>query len=362
MTDKKKYTATIKEGDNDALQIEVSIPWEYVAPHKESTIKEHQTTMKIDGFRQGHVPPHIVEKNIDSLHILEDMAEKSIKEIYPDIIMDNELDVIGHPKISITKLAEGNPLEFTAHVHKIPTVELPDYKTLAKEANKNHKEVVVEDKEIEDAISHIQKEWAKKEKLEARAKIEGKEIKEIDPSTIEIKDEDLPKMDDEFAQKIGPFKNEKDFREKLTENILNEKTQRAKEKNRAEILEKIREGTKVHVPDMLVDAELNRMMAQFQSDVERLGMKFEDYIKHSGKSIEELRSTWQPDALKYAKNQMILNKIALEENLTPDEKERDAQVDALLKMHKNAEKERVQIYVDTVMTNDLVLEFLEGQK
>ena len=362
MAENKAYEATIKEEDGSLLHIEASIPWEAVEKHRSSVVKEYGKTMKVDGFRQGHVPETVVLQKINPSDLRGDMAELAIKEIYPLIITDNNLEVIGHPHITITKLAEKNPLEFKAHVAKIPTVELPDYKALAKEVNKGAKKETVEDKEVEDAIKHIQTEWTKKEKMEKVAETEGKKISEIDSASIIIKDEDLPALDDAFAQKIGPFKDAKDFKEKLTENILKEKQNRAKDKRRGEILEKIRSNTKLSIPDVLIDAELNRMMTQFQADVERLGMQFDEYIKHSGKKIEDMRVEWKPDAEKYAKNQMILNKIAIEESFTPDEKLRDEQVEALLKVHKDAEKERVVIYVETVMTNDLVLEFLENQK
>jgi len=362
MNDTKDYTAKIHSHEDGVLHIEVSIPWENVEKYRGAVLKKYSASIKVDGFRQGHVPENVVLQHVGASEILEDMAELAIKEMYPKVIIDNALEVIGHPHISITKIAEKNPLEFKAHVSELPKVELPDYKTLAKEVNKEQEETVVEDKEVEDAINHIRREWAKKEKLEAKAVIEGKNVSEIETVNIEVKDEELPEMNDEFAKKIGNFTDVKDFEAKLRENIFNEKKMRATDKQRGAILEKIRANTKLIVPEVLIEAEVNRMMAQFQGDVERIGMKFKDYIKNSGKKIEDLRSAWKPDAEKYAKNQMILNKIAIEEKIEPDKKLREEQIEGILKTYKDAERERVEIYVDTIITNDMVLEFLEGQK
>jgi len=357
-----KYTAKIHTHEDGEIHIEVSVPWENVEKHRSSVIKKFSSNIKVDGFRQGHVPEAVVLQNISSAVILEEMAERTIQEIYPMVIKDESLETIGHPHISITKLAEKNPLEFTAHVTELPKLELPDYKKIAKEVNAEAKEVKVEDKEVEDAKEHIRKEWAKSEKMHARATVEGKKVNEIDPKSIEIKDEDLPELNDEFAQKIGPFKDLKDFTEKLTENILNEKKRREQDKNRALLLEKIRKEIKLKLPDVIINSELDRMEAQFKSDVERLGMKFEDYLKQTEKKIEDLRVEWKPDAENYAKNQMILNKIAIEEKIEPDKEKRDLEVKEILKNYKDAKRERVEIYVDTIMTNDLVLGFLENQK
>lgn len=366
MTDTKikesPYEAKVHTHDDGMFHIEVSIPWERLEPYRSSVLKHFSTNMKVPGFRDGHVPESVVQKNIKPSVILEEMAEMAIREAYPRVIEDGSYDIIGRPHISITKLAEKNPLEFNIQVQGLPQAVLPDYKSLAGTVMAKQEEIKVDKSEIEDTIAHIRREWAKKEKLEARAKIEGKKPNETSGNDIRVKDDELPEFNDDFAKKIGPFEGVEDFRSKLEANILSEKTARAKDKLRGEILDGIRANTKLTVPDMLIEAELDRMVLQFKADVERLGMKFEEYLKHSKKSEEDMRKEWRPDAEKYAKNQIILNKIAVLERVEPESGARDERVEELMKAHKDAKRENVLIYVDTLMRNDMVLEFLEKQE
>jgi len=115
------------------------------------------------------------------------------------------------------------------------------------------------------------------------------------------------------------------------------------------------------VPEVVVEGETNRMMAQFQSDVARAGLKFDDYLKQTGKTIEDLKKDWRPDAEKYAKNQMLMNKLSIEEDISPEKDAVEVEVDKIVANYKDADRDRARIYVETLMTNDLIFAFLEKQ-
>ena len=82
-------------------------------------------------------------------------------------------------------------------------------------------------------------------------------------------------------------------------------------------------------------------------DLARANLKMEDYLKHINKTREEIKTEWTPAAEKRAKLQLILNKIAKEEKITPDEKLVENQVKDILDMYKNANKHNVHTYVST---------------
>jgi len=356
----KTYKAEIKELKNGDVELEVSLPWEKVEKHRNTVIKRYSGKLKLDGFRQGKIPENVVTQTVGEAAIIGDMAELALQEAYPLIVKENDLSVIGAPKINVTKMASGNPLEFKVTTAVMPEIALPDYKELAKSVNTRVTEIKVEDKEMEEAITHMRGQWVRSEKTQALLK-EGKKMEEIDPRSIEIKDEELPELNDEFVKKLGKFENVEDFKTKFRENMLHEKTLREKDKRRAEILDKVSAETKVKTPQIVIDGELNRMLAQFKSDVARAGIEFNDYLEKSGKTIEDLRKDWTPDAEKYAKNQMIMNKIALDENIVPKIEVVEEEVSKIMKNYKDADKDRARIYVETLMTNDLIFEFLEKQ-
>ena len=110
----------------------------------------------------------------------------------------------------------------------------------------------------------------------------------------------------------------------------------------------------------MIESELHRTEAQFSADIERMGIKIDDYLKHAGKSMEDIRKEWRPHAEKKAKLQLILNAIAVAENVKPDKKEVEEEVDHILEHYKDADREHAAVYAETVLTNEKVFQFLES--
>ena len=130
---KKAFTVTPEKGSQ--LKIEGEIPFSELEAERAAAIKHLGAKVKLDGFRDGHIPPAVLEKHLGEMTILAEMAERAIGHMYPHILEAHEIDAIGYPQISITKIAAGNPLEFTATVAVWPTISLPDYEQIAKTTN-----------------------------------------------------------------------------------------------------------------------------------------------------------------------------------------------------------------------------------
>ena len=116
------------------------------------------------------------------------------------------------------------------------------------------------------------------------------------------------------------------------------------------------------MPKILVENELHKMQAQFEDDIARAGLKIDDYLKHIKKSKEDLAKEWTPDAEKRAKVQLIITKIALDEKIVADPEVVKKEVDNLLKTYKDATEDRTRAYVEMMLTNEKVFEWLENQK
>ncbi|MEK7606416.1 MAG: trigger factor [Patescibacteria group bacterium] len=353
--------ANITTNNNATVTIEGELPHEALKKHRAASLKHLGSKVKIDGFREGHIPENILIDRIGEYTLLQEMAERALSEHYPLLLVEHKIDAIGRPDISVTKLAAGNPLGFKITTAVMPVVELPDYATLAKDAAKkigNEPDLVTEE-DIDKVVGQLlaEKQKAESEKTNPPAGGQKTENKE-----------ELTKMTDDVAKTFGPFENVQQLRAKIREGMEADKKRQHIEKKRVEIMEVIMNETKVVIPDVLIDAELNKLMAQISHDVEHMGMKHEDYLKAIGKTDEDLRKEFRPDAEKRAKSQLVLNAIASKENIKPDQKELDHEVEHLLSHHmpKGAsvgerERQSATIYVETLMTNQKVLEFLEKQ-
>jgi FKBP-type peptidyl-prolyl cis-trans isomerase (trigger factor) len=101
------------------------------------------------------------------------------------------------------------------------------------------------------------------------------------------------------------------------------------------------------------------MLAQMEEDLKRANLKMDDYLVHIKKTPEELRTEWLPMAEKRAKLQLVLNEIAKKESITPKPEELEGEVKTLLAQFKDADESRVRTYVDSVLTNEAVMQMLE---
>jgi trigger factor len=359
MADKTYSDLKVKELGNSEVEITAAIAEDKLEPFKKETLKSLAKEANVPGFRPGKVPESMIVEKIGEQGLLSEAAEKALQVVYPQIVADENLMVIGRPEVSITKLASGNPFEFKIKTAVAPEVTLPDYKKIAKEEMAVKEKVEVTKEEKDTVINDIRKTRTQVEQAKT-AEDEGGKPPKIDPSE-KIDEKDLLPLTDEFVKTLGDFKGVEDFEKRIEENLLKEKEMRAKEKKRVAIGEEIIKKSKMTLPEILIESELDKMKAQFEEDVRRMGLEFDDYLKKINKTEEDLRKEWRETAEKRAKLQLILNKIASEEKLFPNEEEIKEQVNHLKEHYKEADESRIRIYVETLLTNEKTFEFLESQ-
>jgi FKBP-type peptidyl-prolyl cis-trans isomerase (trigger factor) len=340
---------------NSVVEIEGELEAEIFETYFAKALKKIGETVKLDGFRTGKIPESVLLSNIPESQILEEMAQMALNEHYPKIIEAEKIDAISRPEISITKLARKNPLGFKIKTAVLPEIKLADYKNIAQkivsEITDTEKNIVVTDEDLENTIMDIRKSRAPKIHMAEHEHKEG----EVHPEP------ELPSFNDEFVQALGPFKDVADFKAKLKENIKLEKENQAKEKTRLKIIEKIVEESKMEIPEILVEVELDKILYRMESDITQMGLKFEDYLKHLNKTITDLRKEFRGDAEKKAKLALILNEIAKTEKIVADEADVAREVAAILEHYKEADPERARMHAENVLTNEKIFQFLENQ-
>lgn len=353
----EKYTNLAVSKKETGVEITGSIPTEEIAKYRAKALKEFSDSLVIPGFRKGHIPEKNIIDKVGEMNVIEEAAEQALKDIAPEIIEKNAPNFVGRPNVSVTKLAPGNPVEFKIVVEVLPEFDLPDYKKIAsKEMSAKDEPIEIADKEIDAVVEEVRKQRAHVAYHQANK--DAKDHSHKDEEVEKLK----PEFNDEFVKTVGEFKDVADFRAKVKENLTKEKEQRGKEKKRGMLLEKLVSETKVAVPQSLVDHELSRMFSQFESDIAGMGLKVEDYLKHIKKTPEDLRKDWAADALKRAKLNLILDKIAEKEKIKAEKEEIDNEMKHLLEHYKDADPVQVALYVNRVLTVEKTIKFLEEQK
>lgn len=366
-----------KDLPKSLIELSITVDEKEFEGYHAKAFAEVQKSVELDGFRKGHAPEDIIVKRYGDMIILEEMANLAFRDAYIRAIEDHKLNPITDPKITITKIAKGNPLEFTITVPVIPEITLPDYKKIATSAIDDKETIEVTDKEVADVLEelrkgrahahehnhghdHVHGEDCNHDEEEAPAETGDHKKEEGETKKAEA---ELPPLDDAFAQSFGGvFQTLTDLKNKVKENLSLEKEQKLREKRRAAIVEKLVAETKAELPEVMVESELENMLAQMKADITRFGGTWEDYLSHAKKTEEEIKGTWKDDAYKRALSQILLHKIAVAEKLTATEEEVEVELVRLLAQVQDANEERAKAYLYQALTNDKVLAFLEKRE
>jgi len=343
----KDYTVKVTRHDDATVEIDGSISWEAFAKYEKQAFERLGKHLELPGFRKGHVPEDMAKKHLGDELILSDMAELAIQEFYPTILKDEQIDAIGRPALSITKIARGNELGFVLKTAVLPAITLPDYKKIAAGVPLTTPETVTEadvDKVIEN-LRHL--------RAYGHVHEEGHDHNHEEP---------LPEVNDEFAKSFGEFASVADLREKVKENAGKEKVHEASDKRRAAILDAIIEKISFAVPSVILESEQDKLYAQIEADISKSGFAMEEYLKHVNKTKEQLMEEFKPEAEKRARMQLIVNAIARAEHIAPTDEEVKARADALAVMYPGADPARMEAYADMVLTNEKVITLLEEAK
>jgi trigger factor len=398
---------TIQKLPKSKIEILFEIPWkeefeEYFK--KAALILGKDITVK--GFRPGKVPQEIVEKEIGAEKILQKAANLAVEEKYSQVLREKKIEAASQPKINITKLAQGNPFEFKAEISVLPKINLPDYKKIASRIKK--REVLVEDKDVEDAVNWLQQSRAVFSPLEREAEFgdfieieyqspqiennkifkdkfvlgkakfvpgfeenlkemrkgEEKEFSILFPEDYSnkllagkkilfrvkmksVQKMELPEINDEFARQLGKFENLNSLKENLRQGIKKEKELEESQRIRNEILEQIAQNSECELPESLVEIEKNHLLDDLKQRVSQgLQISFEEYLIQIKKTEEEIKNSFLENAQKRVKNFLVLREIGKAENIVVSEKEIKEETNKILKKYSDLANTKEKIDLD----------------
>lgn len=344
----QQYTITLNPLPEGILEIKGSLTWEAFSDFEDKAFSGFTAHIEVPGFRKGHVPADVAKKQIRDDLILEEMAELALKEYYPKIIEQEKIDAIGKPELSITKIGRGSELGFTIKTAVLPVIDLPDYNALAKKSTLSVVEPVT-DEDINKVVEDLRQ-------IRAYGHVHTKE-----DAVAHAHTEPLPVADDAFAQSFGDFKTIDELKAKVRENITREREQGVKDKRRISIMESITTLTSFAIPQIILQSENDKMFSQIEADISRAGMSMDEYLKHTGKTREQIIEEFKPEAEKRARFQLVLNAIARAEKIAPTDEEVEAEAKHMVDQYPGADLNRARAYADMILTNEKTLAMLENQ-
>ena len=386
-------------------ELNISVEASEMEPYLEQAAKDISKNLNISGFRAGHVPRHIVEKEVGTFTLWEQASRRAVVKFYVQAITDKAIEAIAQPEIKMEKLVPDNPLVFKATVSYLSEFNLPDYSKI----NVKKKQAKVEKEKVDEMIenlrksraetSEVKREAVKSDAVEINFKtylnkvpvdkgesknhpliigdgqfVPGFEDKLIGMKTgdksefsvrfpkkyhqknladrdvefkvemTKVSERKLPEINDEFVKSLGQLKDLEDLKAKFEDNLKKEAEQKEKSRLEEEMLNKIAEKTELDVPEVLVKGEIDKMVSELKSMVQSSGGEFDKYLESIKKTEDELRSEFKGKASKRAKYGLILREVAKIEKIEADEGEVEKEMKKTLAQYQHDKKvtEKIQ--------------------
>ncbi len=417
----------INDISENKKEIKVSLPPKEVEKYSDKAVELVSSETKIDGFRPGKAPKEVVEEKVGKERVWKEMCYQALRETYPKIIEENNFFVVSPPEVNVESMEINSNLDYKITVTILSQINLPEYKKIGKEIAKEKKEVKVDEEEVKKTLSSIQNSRAKTRSVsrplqkgdeititfeglingikqeglkgeqqkfiigeqkfiegfeenliglkpgeESNFSInmknqekEGNQKVDFQVKINDVKEREIPELNDEFASSLGSFSNLNDLHEKVKNNIKFEKELKEKDKNRIKIIDTICEKTKIEIPKEMVEKELDNMIAEYKEQLSKSGLSFDNYLSQIKKTEEDVRSDWYKRAEKRLMASLILSEIAKKEKIEVTDEEVEKETSTYLNRlrEQNAELpdyEKLKLYIKDIIQNEKVFQLLEG--
>lgn len=372
----------IKKQKENEVNLKIEIDKSKVNEKLGKVYNDTSYQIKIPGFRKGRIPKNILNLHLGKEYFYEKTAEELIPGCYIEAVKKADIEPINQPEIKTIQIEEDKPLIFEATVQVKPEVKLGSFdkisiqKEVIKVTDSDVKNEimriqeslaqlkvvkdrkakegdflvvdsegsiegkVVEGSKVEKQIIQLGKNIPPEfnKKLEGSSAGDKKEIKILVPKDvkdkktaakeiiykvkiIEIKEKELPELNEDFIKTMGNYKTLDDFKKDVTDKLEKQVEMVNKNNYESKLLEKVTEICEVKVPEVLIKREVEYMMKSLEDDLKAKKLSLQDYYKTIKNDEEKVKKEYEIVAEKRIKQELVLDKISQVENLQVTEKE-----------------------------------------
>ena len=368
----------------------------------EKAYQKQKNKITIPGFRKGKAPKAMIEKMYGKEIFFEDAANEVIPDAYDKAYEECGEDIVSTPKIDVVQLEAGKPFIFSAEVALKPEVTLGKYKgvkvekidtavsdedvdkAVEEERARNARSIAVTDRPVKDKddiildfegfVDGVAFNGGKGENYPLTIgsgqfipgfedQLIGKEIgtecevnvtfpedyqaeelkgkAAVFKCTVkEIKEKQLPDLDDEFASEVSEFDTLDEYKADVRKNLEDKKQAEAKNAKEDAVIKAIIEDAKMDIPEAMVETQKRQMLEEFAQRIQSQGLNFSQYMQFTGMTAEQMMEQVAPQAMDRIQSRLVLEAVAKAENLTATDEDFDKEVDKLAESYK-MEKDKV---------------------
>ena len=401
--------------EKNVVELEISVPADEFEAAVEKSYRKNVKKLNVPGFRKGKAPRKMVERMYGAGVFYDDAMEEVYPEAYKAAVEEAKIEPVDRANVEILEVGE-NGFRFKATVTVKPEIGIKGYKGLkltkksvevteadvAKELADYQKQqarlIDVDDRAAQngDTVT-IDFEGFVDGKAFDGGKAEGYALKlgsgsfipgfeeqivgknigdEFDVNVTfpeeytdelkgkaavfkiklhEIKVEELPVLDDDFAKDVSEFDTLAEFTEDIKNKIAKRKEEMAEADLDAQISDKLAKLVEGEIPECMYESEIDYQMQSFDQRLRSQGLNLDTYAKYMNSTTAQMRDMFRDSAVRDVKDRLALEKIAAEEKVIVEEADINEEYDKLAKAY-GAEVDKIKSdYLTDSITKDLVV-------
>ena len=362
----------------------------------EKVYQKQKKNISIPGFRKGKVPRTMVEKMYGKEVFYEDAANELIPTAYEKAYDECGENIVSTPKVDVVQIEAGKPFIFTAEVALKPEVTLGAYKGIEvdkvevivsddevnaeidRERERNARSISVSDRAVQDKdqtvidfegfVDGVAFQGGKGENYPLtigsgafipgfEEQLIGKNIgEECDVNVTfpeeyhaedlagkaavfkvtvkEIKEKQLPELDDEFAAEVSEFDTLAEYKEDVKKNLTEKREKDVKNAKEDAVVDAIIENATMDIPEAMIETQQRQMIQEFAQNIQMQGLSIDQYFQFTGLTPEAMMEQVKPQAEKRIKSRLVLEAVAKAENITVSDEDFDKEVEKMAEMYQ----------------------------
>jgi len=427
---KYKMKAILEKKENNKAHFTIEIPAENFEEALQKTYLKNRSRFNIPGFRKGKAPRKIIEMNYGKEIFYEEAINIILPDAYTEAIEELKLEPVDTPDVDIEEIEAGKPIIAKIEVVIKPEVKLGDYKSIEIEKveyNVTDEHIEEELKLVQERNARILDAGDRPVKtgdiltIDYAGFIDGEQFpggtaegqqleigsgqfipgfedqlvgknkgEEVDvvvtfPENYhaedlkgkeatfkvkihEIKEKELPELDDEFAKDVSEFDTLEEYKNSIKERLEEDFKHREEIDNENNLIQKVLEICEVDVPDVMVEHQLENELNDFDYRMRMQGLNLEQYLQITNTTLDSLKAQLMPMAANRVKGDLILEAIAKAENIEVTEEDIDKELEKMAERYGQENKEEFiedmkkgdLSFMDTPILNQKVIELLKA--
>lgn len=386
----------VEKLENSMAKLTIEASAEELEKALQDAFLKNKNKISVPGFRKGKVPRQMIEKMYGPAIFYEDAANALIPAEYDKAVEECGEDIVSSPEIDVTQIEKGKPFIFTALVALKPEIKLGKYKgvkvdkadvevteeevdaKLNEEREHNARTIEVTDRAVKDGdmtvidfegfVDGVAFEGGKGENypltIGSGAFIPGFEEqligaekdKEVEVNVTfpedyqaeelkgkaalfkctvkEIKEKELPALDDEFASEVSEFETLAEYREDVKAKLAEKKEKDAKDAKEAAVIEAIINDSEMEIPEAMLKTQQRQMVDEFAQRMQMQGLSMEQYFQFTGATYDKMIEQVKPQAEKRIKSRLVLEAVAKAENIVASDEDYEEEIKSMADVYQ----------------------------